>query len=166
MESKELIKINLEMGFGMISQLVEDMKDVATVFPTEKGGCHALYLIGHFAYAHGTLLQQFMLGEENPLTEWKELFGDGAEPSADASIYPPFDEVMAMLRETHSKNLAYLDTLTEEDLDKPSKDCPPEFESFIGTVRLCFNTIAAHYYMHRGQLADVRRVAGLPRMGP
>jgi hypothetical protein len=33
-----------------------------------------------------------------------------------------------------------------------------------GTYRRCLQFVADHGYMHRGQLADARRAAGLPRM--
>jgi len=166
MESKELIKMNLDMGFGMTLQMVGDMKDSATVFPSPKGGCHPLWLLGHLAYSEGTMLQQFMLGEENPLAEWKEIFADGTEPSADASKYPPFDEVLAKLQETHQKSVELLESFSEADLDTPSKGCPEQYQAYFGTYRQCFSMIAAHCMMHRGQLADTRRAAGLKRAGP
>jgi hypothetical protein len=34
----------------------------------------------------------------------------------------------------------------------------------FGTYRRCLQYAADHWYMHRGQLADARRTAGLERM--
>ncbi len=31
-----------------------------------------------------------------------------------------------------------LDTLTDADLDRPSKDCPPELTPFVGAYGKCF----------------------------
>ena len=39
-----------------------------------------------------------------------------------------------------------------------------ETEEAFGTYRLCLQYVADHWYMHRGQLADARRAAGLERM--
>jgi len=38
------------------------------------------------------------------------------------------------------------------------------YEDTFGTYRLCLQYVADHWYMHRGQLADARRAAGLARM--
>ena len=43
-------------------------------------------------------------------------------------------------------------------------ETPAGFEHTFGTYRLCLQYAADHWYMHRGQLADARRAAGLERM--
>jgi uncharacterized damage-inducible protein DinB len=60
--------------------------------------------------------------------------------------------------------LALLDTFSEEDLDTTSAKAPDGFEDTFGTYRLCLQFVADHWYMHRGQLADARRAAGVERM--
>jgi len=50
------------------------------------------------------------------------------------------------------------------DLDTPSATVPQGFEDTFGTYRLCLQYAADHWYMHRGQLADARRAAGVARM--
>jgi hypothetical protein len=45
-----------------------------------------------------------------------------------------------------------------------SARAPAGFEDTFGTRRLCLQYAADHWYMHRGQLADARRAAGLERM--
>ncbi len=59
---------------------------------------------------------------------------------------------------------AVLDSLSEVELDKPSAKAPSGFDEEFGTHRLCLQYVADHWYMHRGQLADARRTAGLDRM--
>ena len=107
-----------------------------------------------------------MLGESNPLAEWKDVFSNGTEPVGDLNKYPPFDEVMAKFQEVHHANMALLDSMSEEDLDMTSNACPPGYEGFLGTYRQCFQLIANHLMMHYGQVADARRSAGRkPLMG-
>ncbi len=101
-----------------------------------------------------------MLGEQNPLEEWKEIFGFGSEPVADADKYPSFDELLRKLQEVHQANIALLDSMSEKDLDTPSKACPPDYVDFFGTYRQCFQQVANHWLMHQGQVADARRTAG------
>ena len=165
MESKELIKANLEATLAMVLKLAEDMKDAPLTSPTPNGGNHPMWVIGHLAYSEGAVICGLMLGEPNPHEAWKEVFANGTEPVDDASVYPPFDDVIAKLRQTNQATLKLLDSLSEEDLDQASKNTPPQFESFFGTYRKCFMMMSNHRLMHYGQLADARRAAGREKMG-
>lgn len=160
MQSKDLLKMNLEACKSMLLPMIEDMKDVPLTFPTAQGGNHPLWVLGHLAYSEGKLLQEMMLGESNPLDDWKEIFSDGTEPVGEADKYPPLDEVLAKLHEVHHSTMALLDSMSEDDLDTPSKNCPPEYKMFFGTYRQCFQQVASHWLMHQGQVADARRAAG------
>jgi hypothetical protein len=163
MHSIDLIRDNLNRSRDRVLAHVEEMRDHAVVFPTPNGGPHTLWVLGHLAYIESMVIHGLMLGEENPLAEWEELF-DGADTSGDISIYPPFDEVLARCREVRQATLALLDTLSENDLDKPGTLIPRGFEDFFGTWRHCFQYVADHWYMHRGNLADARRAVGVGRM--
>lgn len=145
---------------GMMVPMIEDMKDAPLTFPTPNGGNHPLWVIGHIAYSEGGIIQGLMLGQPNPLADWKEMFDAGTEPVADASKYPPIEEVLAKCLEVHAANVAILDSLSEEDLDQKSKACPPDYEGYFGTYRQCFQILANHWLMHQGQVADARRAAG------
>lgn len=160
MQSKELLRINLENCKGMLLPMLDDMKDAPLTFPTAKGGNHPLWIVGHLAYSEGSVIQEMMLGQSNPVAHWKDTFSDRTNPVGNAEMYPPFHEVMAKLMEVHQANIGLLDSMTEDDLDRPSKNCPPEFEGFFGTYRRCFQMVASHWLMHQGQVADARRAAG------
>lgn len=144
MQSIELIRDNLKKSSDRVLARVEEMREHCTVFPTPKGGGHTLWVLGHLAYIESLVVRGFMLGEPNPLTDWEELF-DGADVSGDITRYPPFDQVLAKCREVRAST-------------------PAGFEDTFGTYRLCLQYAADHWYMHRGQLADARRAAGLERM--
>jgi uncharacterized damage-inducible protein DinB len=162
-QSIELIRQNLGRSTELALAHIEDMRDHGVVFPTPNGGSHTLWVLGHLAYIEALIIRGFMLGEPNPLAEWKDTF-DGAETSGDAAHYPPFDEVLARCREMREGTAALLDGFTEDDLDRPSADAPDGFGDTFGTYRHCLQFAADHWYMHRGQLADARRAAGLHRM--
>ena len=133
------------------------------VFPTPNGGGHTLWVLGHLAYIEGLVVRGFMLGKPNPLADWEEVF-DGADTSGDVDLYPPFEDVLAKCREMRESTLTLLDSLCEDDLDKVSAKVPEGFEDTFGTYRHCLQMVSDHWYMHRGQLADARRAAGLDRM--
>jgi hypothetical protein len=163
MQSKDLIRANLLTSAERVLERIEDMRDHALVFPTPRGGCHTLWVLGHLAYIEAQIVRQFMLGEPNPLAVWEPVF-DGREPSGEVGVYPSFDDVLAICRETRCRTVALLDTLSEDDLDKTSASVPSGWENTFGTYRRCLQYVADHWYMHRGHLADARRAAELKRM--
>lgn len=163
MESIELIRKNLRRSEDLVLMRIEDMRGDYMVVPTPKGGCHTLWVIGHLAYVESLMTRQFMLGEPNPLADWSELF-DGAEVSQDESRFPPFDSVLFKCREVRAETVALVNSFSEADLDIPSVAAPDGYDDIFGTRRLCLQYVSDHWYMHRGQLADARRAAGLERM--
>jgi len=163
MHSIDLIRRNLVKSEELVLVRIEDMREQCMVFPTPRGGAHTLWVLGHLAFIEGQVVREFMLGEPNPLAGWQEPF-DGDDVSGDASLFPPFDEVLATCRATRAATVALLDAFSEDDLDRVSANTPKGFEDTFGTCRLCLQFTADHWYMHRGQLADARRAAGLERM--
>jgi hypothetical protein len=163
MQSIDLIRDNLGKSRDRVLARVEEMRAHSVLFPTPRGGCHTLWVLGHLAYIEALVIRHIMLGEANPLADWEETF-DGAHVNGDIARFPPFDEVLARCREERAATLILLDSLSEDDLDRASANVPAGFETTFGTYRLCLQYVADHWYMHRGNLADARRAAGLERM--
>lgn len=163
MQSIHLIRENLTRSESIVLSRVEEMRDHCMIPPTPRGGCHTLWVIGHLAYIETLVIRQFMLGEANPLADWEEIF-DGEEVSGDIEQFPPFDQALAECRATRASTISLLDSLREDDLDLASVNAPKGVDDLFGTHRRCFQSAADHWFMHRGQLADARRVAGLERM--
>jgi uncharacterized damage-inducible protein DinB len=159
MKTVDFIRNALEMSSRATLALIDDMQDAPLTFPTPKGGNHPLWILGHLAYSEGSI-QRMMTGRPNPLAEWKELFGAGTQPTADAKAYPSFAEVRKAFTDLRAATLDILGSLTDPDLDRPSKDCPPEYKDFLGTYSGCFTLLIVHPMHHRGQVADARRAAG------
>ncbi|UCF79571.1 MAG: DinB family protein [Candidatus Eiseniibacteriota bacterium] len=163
MQSIDLIRDNLTKSMNHVLRRIEEMREHCVVFPSPKGGGHTLWVLGHLAYIEALVIRGFMFAEQNPLAEWEDPF-DGTDTTGDISQYPPFDQVLAMCREMREWTITFLDSLSEGDLDKSSANAPKGHEDTFGTYRLCLQFVSDHWYMHRGQLADARRAAGLERM--
>lgn len=163
MQSIDLIRENLRRSEEIVLARIEDMRDYGRVFPTPHGGCHTLWVLGHLAYIETLVVQDIMLGNQNPLAQWEEVF-DGEEVSSDAIVFPSFDHALAECRKARASTVALLDSLREPDLDKSSMRVPAGAEELFGTYRRCLQYASDHWFMHRGQLADARRAAGLDRM--
>jgi uncharacterized damage-inducible protein DinB len=163
MQSIELIRGNLGRSEEIVLARIEDMRDHCMVFPTPRGGCHTLWILGHLAYIEGLVVHDLMLGGVNPLAHWETAF-DGAEVSGDADLFPSFDQVLDECRRVRASTMSLIGSLTEDELDQASAHVPEGAEGLFGTYRSCLQYAADHWFMHRGQLADARRAAGLDRM--
>jgi hypothetical protein len=163
MQSIDLIRDNLKKSRDRVLARVEDMRGHCLIPPTRNGGCHTLWVVGHLAYIESLVVRRFMLGEANPLAEWEQIF-DGSDVSGHINEFPPFDNVLTTCRGVRESTIALVDSLSEDDLDKPSANAPAGFADTFGTYRRCLQYVADHWYMHRGHLADARRAAGVERM--
>ncbi len=161
MQSKEVLQ-NLMRSDQMVLPLILDMQDAPLTFPTPKGGNHPLWVLGHLTYGEGNLFWHLMRGEPNPVAEWESIFDMQTEAVDDPDHYPAFDDVLAKHYQIHGEAQALLDSLSEEELDQPSKNVPAEWASSFGTWRQCFMMCGIHWLSHRGQVADARRAAGRP----
>ena len=142
-----------------VMMLAEDIRDAPMTQPTPRGGNHPLWVLGHIAFIEGGL-PKVLFGEPNPLEQWASLFAPGTEPSAEASTYPPYDEVLRAYRDVRGRNDKTLEQLGEAGLDRPTKAPVRGLEEAMRTAGDAFLLIALHHMGHRGQLADARRAAG------
>ena len=157
MKTIDFIKRGIETSRNFTLGLLDDMKDAPLTQPTSKGGNHPLWILGHLAYGEANIVNHIILGNENPLIKWKEMFGGGSEPVTEADKYLPWDEVRKKFDEIRAQTLNVLEGMSDADLDKPSKNCPPGREELLGKVGGCFLVLTLHPMMHRGQVADTRR---------
>ena len=159
MNAVDFIKMSLGMSQGWILGLAEDIKDEPLTQPTPKGGNHPLWCLGHLIYSEGNLVAALCQGQENPNAAWEELFGQGSTPTTDASDYPTMEELFAKFEEIRASTMAYLETITDADLEKPSH-AEGEMKDWFGTVGQCLAAVPVHFAFHGGQIADARRAAG------
>ena len=78
----------------------------------------------------------------------------------DDSRPPPFTEVREKYLQLREQNLNLLESLSEKDLDKPTKAPPKGREQEFSTFGRSFLTLALHEMLHRANVTDARRAAG------
>jgi len=159
MHMKDAIKFALTISNGSVLSVIDEMSDAATTFPTPNGGCHPLWVLGHLTLVEG-MIPTALFAEKNPAAGWQQYFGENSEPVADAGVYPPFAEVREKYRQLREQNLKLLESLSEADLDKPTKAPPKGREREFATYGQSFLTLALHQTMHRGNVTDALRAAG------
>ncbi len=158
MSTIDFIRRSITTSHMLTMGLIDDMESAPLQQPTANGGNHPMWVLGHLAYSEANIIEHMIKGNENPLIDWKPIFGASSEPTTNADDYPAWADVRSKADEVRTNTLAFLDTLTDEDLDNPSKNPPPGREEFFGTIGGCLLVLTLHPAMHRGQVADARRM--------
>ena len=158
MYTKDAIEFALAASNEAVLSVIDEMKDSPTTFPTANGGCHPLWVLGHLTLVEG-MIPAVLFGDTNPAEEWGPHFGEGSQPVDDAGAYPPFAEVRNKYLQLRERNLKLLDSLSEEDLDKPTKTPPKGREREFATYGRSFLVLALHQMIHRSHVTDARRSA-------
>jgi len=158
MHTKDAIQFALAASNRAVLGVIDEMSGAPTTFPTPNGGCHPLWVLGHLTLIEGSI-PAVLFGEANAAADWEQHFGQGTEPVANASAYPPFAEVRAKYLQLRERNLQLLDSLSESDLDKPSLAPPKGREREFATYGSSFLVLALHQMAHRSQVTDARRAA-------
>jgi uncharacterized damage-inducible protein DinB len=159
MHTKDAIQFALTVSNGAVLSVIDEMSGAETTFPTPNGGCHPLWVLGHLTLVEG-MIPAVLFGDKNPAAEWQQYFGENSEPVSDPGAYPPLSEVREKYLQLREQNLKLLESLSEEDLDKPTEAPPKGREREFATYGQSFLVLALHQTMHRGNVTDARRAAG------
>ena len=84
MYTKDAIRFSMNLAEQSVMRSIGTMKDAPLTFPTENGGCHPLWVLGHLTVVEG-MTHQLLAGGENPAAEWGALFGPDTITTSDAS---------------------------------------------------------------------------------
>ena len=66
MYTKDAIRYSLNLADQAMMRSLETIEDNPLAFPTEKGGCHPLWVVGHLAFVEG-LTHEMLGGGSNPV---------------------------------------------------------------------------------------------------
>jgi hypothetical protein len=159
MYTKDAILHALTLADMAVMGPLETIQDAPLTFPTEHGGCHPLWVIGHLAFVEGAT-HELLGGAGNPVAGWAAIFGQNTVPVADAALYPPMSEVRARYVELRKRNLQLLEAMTEADLDTPTPRQPAGLEEHFATYGKALLTLALHQMLHHAHITDAIRAAG------
>ncbi len=159
MYTKDAIRYSLNMADQAVMRSLETIEDAPLTFPTENGGCHPLWVVGHLAFVEG-LAHEMLSGGGNPVAHWAPIFGQDTVPTADAAQYPALAKVRDQYVQLRKRNLQLLESMTEADLDKPTPWQPKGLEEHFSNYGKALLTIALHQMAHRAQITDAIRAAG------
>ncbi len=159
MHTKDLIRFSLNAADEAMKGSLAAIEDAPLTFPTAKGGCHPMWVVGHLALVEA-MTHEMLAGEANPIASWGAVFAPGTTPTAKASDYPPFADVRAQYTQLRKRTLQLLDSFSEADLDKKVANPPQGLEKHFETYGKALMTLSIHQMIHRSHLTDAVRNAG------
>lgn len=160
MKTIDLLRDQLRMTDEGLARITADLRDKAMLQATTRGGNHPTWILGHLCFVEGAV-RSMITGKPNPVEHWKPLFDMGSTPTTNAKDYPPFDELLHKFHALRAETLALLDEIGDAGLSKMPAVVPPGFEKEMKSIGHTFGILAIHQMCHYGQLADIRRAAGL-----
>src|SRR5207237_528854 len=111
---------------------------------------HAAFVLGHLAWTSDSAVG--LLGKQPAgAADWKPLFGTGARPLADRSLYPAKAALLEALEGAHDRLIKALAEAKPEVLGQPA---PERMLARFPTVRhMLVGLMTAHEATHLGQLS-------------
>ena len=161
MNTKQFIIEQMQMVRGMLNEWVNDIPEDKMTVRAIDGGVHLAWILSHLAWSEAGTINKFIREQPNPMRRLGKACGMGSTVVDDAGAYPSKSEALANLEKVRAETLKFLETLSEDDLDKPVEGGPPEFKTW-GSI---FALIASHEAHHGGQISVIwRRLGNKPRI--
>lgn len=158
MEIKERLRRQLQTARSTSERLLADFQSPEDWTRQIHSQCnHALWFAGHMAQTDNFFISLVAPDKAREMPEFSKLFGMGSQPTGNPTDYPAPEEVLKVMRERRETLLAILESLSEEDLAKPT---PPGSPNFLADVASVFEASIWHEGLHSGQLSVTRRALG------
>ena len=109
-----------------------------------------IWELGHLAVSQNWLVLYLGNGDSEKIP-WAKGFALGAIPSNKKEDYPPYEEIWKTFKSIHSKSVAHISSLTNEDLlGHPKKEIPFIKENNLKSL---FMHSIRHEGIHAGHLS-------------
>ena len=160
MNSREAIKLAIDMGDMVSMAYVQDLSDEQLMRRPHPQCNHLNWQIGHLIASEHAIVEAVVPGSMPALPDgFAQRYGKETAASDDASAFDSKDQLLSVYRAQRAGTLAALSTLSDEQLDKPS---PEAIRGYAPNVAAAFSMQGSHWLMHAGQWAVVRRQLGKP----
>lgn len=155
----ELIVEMLEQAHQATLKVAQALPESARLYQPAPGRATPLWLVGHLANSNDKIGNGWMLGQEPliPLATARIFapdFAGGKPPTTDATMYPPFDEVVALYDQVMTRMIGGVRAMTDEQLPQPLKaEVPERLRAHFGSNHSTLTMLIGHDAYHRGQVA-------------
>ncbi len=160
MNKVELLADQLQAARRWTLSLLDDIPESTWFDMSAAGHTHVAWQVGHLTSSIAYLIHVRCLGkafEECLPTDFRERFGIGSSPVADAAAHPPVSELRALFDRVHAEAVAAVSVMSAEELSGPVDGEP---DSVFTTKEKAVSMAVTHEAFHAGQIAMLRRLSG------
>lgn len=162
MSIAEHIKTTLQLPGFVSKSYVQDLSDEDLLKRPAPSANHIAWQLGHLIASENALNNQVAPDSMPALPDgFAEKHSKETAGSDSPEDFCTKDEYLKLMDEQRAGTMALLDSLSEEDLQKPS---PEKLQQFGATVGAVIAGQSAHWMMHAGQWVIVRRQLGKEAM--
>ncbi len=160
MNSREAIKVGLDMAEFISLGYLEDLTEAEMLHRPATGANHINWQVGHIIASENEIMGAAIPGSMPTLPPgFKEKYAKETASINDQAKLLSKAELLKVYRDQRAATLAALAKLTDQDLDKES---PEMIRSYAPHVAAAVSMQGSHWLMHAGQWAVVRRQLGRP----
>ncbi len=160
MNTKDAIKQTYGFSQMVLNGYLGDFEDADLMQRPGEGCNHIAWQLGHLISSEGNLLNMAVPDAAAELPDgFVENHAKENAGSDDASQFCTKAEYLELFQKVQAATFAALDSLSDDDLDKPG---PEGMRNFCPTVGSLFILISTHVMMHVGQIVPIRRRLGKP----
>ncbi|QDU14371.1 DinB superfamily protein [Gimesia maris] len=122
------------------------------------GGNHALWIMGHLAFADDAFSSAFLDEPSCLPAEHRERFTNGTTPSDNPADYPDREELLERMTTARNRFIKWAQTLEGDALWQAS---PEAIASIAENAITAVHTLSQHDFIHGGQITTIRASLGM-----
>lgn len=159
MNTKDLLRYNINLSHGVTKAYLDDVTDDEMLVRAVPGSNHLAWQLGHLVASERSLLEAIGADVPDLPDGFAETHGKENVGSDDPSEFLSKAEYFQLMERMHKAAEAKIDATDEAGLDAPT---PENLRSFLPTVGSILLMAGSHEMMHSGQIAAIRRKLGKP----
>ncbi len=158
MNTQAAIKTAIDTSSMISTSYLNDLTDEEMMHRPDPAANHIKWQVGHLIASENHMINQVLPGSLPDLPEgFADRYNKEASRNDDPAAFDSKADLMKLHEQQRVATLAALQTVSDEDFDKPA---PEELRSYAPTVGHVFLMQDTHWMMHAGQWAVVRRQLG------
>ncbi len=158
MNSRDAMKSGMKLATMICDGYLDDLSDDDMMHRPDPKCNHIKWQLGHLITSEHNITDAAAAGFMPPLPEgFAERYTKETAASDDPSAFDSKETLLQLYREQRQATLKALDAQTDETLDGPM---PEAMAGYAATVGDAFALQGAHWIMHAGQWAVIRRQLG------
>ena len=160
MDAREALKSSIDMGKMVSMAYISDCSTDELMQRPHADANHVIWQLGHLIASEHGMMEGCLPGSMPALPDgFADAYSKETTKNDDASVFHSKEELLEVFESQRAGTLANLDKLSDEELDQPA---PESMRSYAPTVGAAISMQGAHWLMHCGQWAVLRRELGKP----